>query len=74
MLLFIPMMVNQSRFAEFIKQKAWRILFIYIKSDQLPKHSMKYMLEHISTQLIPIPEDQKKYFRNFNAHAELNGL
>lgn len=44
------------------------------KADQLPKHSMKYMLEHITTQLLPIAEDQKKYFRNFNAHAELNGL
>jgi molybdenum cofactor guanylyltransferase len=44
------------------------------QSDQLPKHSMKYMLEHLSTQQIPIKEDQKKYFRNFNAHAELNGL
>lgn len=43
-------------------------------SHQLPKHSMKYMLEHITTQLLPLTDDQKKYFRNFNAHAELNGL
>lgn len=41
---------------------------------QLPKHSMKFMLDHTNTYLIPISDDQKKYFRNFNAHAELNGL
>jgi len=44
------------------------------KSNQLPKHSMKYMLEHISTSSVPLPDDKKKCFRNFNAHAELNGL
>lgn len=49
------------------------ILQLYLK-DQLPKHSMKYMLEHIATHFIPIPGDKKKCFRNFNAHAELNGL
>ena len=42
--------------------------------NQLPKHSMKYMLEHISPQIIPISEDKKRSFHNFNAHAELNGL
>jgi molybdopterin-guanine dinucleotide biosynthesis protein A len=44
------------------------------QSGQLPRHSMKYMLEHINTFLIPLPGDQKNSFRNFNAHAELNGL
>jgi molybdopterin-guanine dinucleotide biosynthesis protein A len=43
-------------------------------NNQLPKHSMKYMLEHIATHLIPLPDDKKRCFRNFNAHAELNGL
>lgn len=42
--------------------------------DRLPKHSMKYMLEHINTHFSSIPDDKKKCFRNFNAHAELNGL
>jgi molybdopterin-guanine dinucleotide biosynthesis protein A len=41
---------------------------------QLPRHSMKFMLEHLSVFTLPIEEEQKKYFRNFNAHAELNGL
>jgi molybdenum cofactor guanylyltransferase len=43
-------------------------------TNQLLKHSMKYMLEQVNTLSIPITVDQKKYFRNFNAHAELNGL
>ncbi|HEY6505691.1 MAG TPA: molybdenum cofactor guanylyltransferase [Chitinophagaceae bacterium] len=49
------------------------ILSLY-QNKQLPKHSMKYMLEHIATHTIPVSEDKKKCFRNFNAHAELNGL
>jgi molybdenum cofactor guanylyltransferase len=49
------------------------IIHLY-QTDQLPKYSMKYILEHISSELIPIAEDQKKYFGNFNTHAELNGL
>jgi molybdenum cofactor guanylyltransferase len=49
------------------------ILSLY-QTNQLPKHSMKYMLEHISTYSTPLPDDKKKCFRNFNAHAELNGL
>jgi molybdopterin-guanine dinucleotide biosynthesis protein A len=49
------------------------ILQLY-QTNQLSKHSMKYMLEHISTHSIPLPDDKKKAFRNFNAHAELNGL
>jgi molybdopterin-guanine dinucleotide biosynthesis protein A len=44
------------------------------KTNQLLKHSMKYMLEHVNTFSIPLATDQKKYFRNFNAHAELKGL
>ncbi len=44
------------------------------QTNQLPKHSMKYMLEHITTHLLPLTDDKKKCFRNFNAHAELNGL
>jgi len=43
-------------------------------TNQLPRHSMKYMLEHISTSFSPLPADKKDCFRNFNTHAELNGL
>jgi molybdopterin-guanine dinucleotide biosynthesis protein A len=45
-----------------------------LKANKLPRHSMKFVLEHISTFSIVLAEEQKKYFRNFNAHAELNGL
>jgi molybdopterin-guanine dinucleotide biosynthesis protein A len=46
---------------------------LYI-TGRLPRHSMKYMLEHIATHTLILPEDKKKAFMNFNAHADLNGL
>ncbi len=49
------------------------ILDMY-RSQQLVKHSMKFVLEHINTISIPLEEEQKKFFSNFNTHAELNGL
>jgi molybdopterin-guanine dinucleotide biosynthesis protein A len=45
-----------------------------LRSGQLNKHSMKFMLDHLHCKTIVASEEQKKYFRNFNAHAELNGL
>ena len=56
------------------KAKGLAHILVLYKSKQLPKHSMKYMLDHISTHSSPLPDDKKKSFRNFNAHAELNGL
>lgn len=44
------------------------------RSDQLKKYSMKYMLEHIPMFSNPLPANKKNCFRNFNTHAELNGL
>ncbi|HEV3224482.1 MAG TPA: molybdenum cofactor guanylyltransferase [Puia sp.] len=41
---------------------------------QLVRHSMKFILDHLVTSLIPIPENWKIYFKNVNAHADLNGL
>ena len=41
---------------------------------ELRKHSMKFMLDHLTVIRIPIPENWKPYFRNINAHADLNGL
>jgi molybdopterin-guanine dinucleotide biosynthesis protein A len=43
-------------------------------SGQLVRHSMKFILDHLVTSLIPIPENWKIYFKNVNAHADLNGL
>jgi len=44
------------------------------KTNQLTKHSMKYVLGCISTSFIHLSDDKKKYFANFNTQAELNGL
>ena len=44
------------------------------QQQQLTKHSMKFMLEHLDTCYIPLEAGQKKAFQNFNAHASLNGL
>jgi molybdopterin-guanine dinucleotide biosynthesis protein A len=49
------------------------IIQIHQKGN-LVKHSMKFMLELLHSYIIPISDEQKKYFSNFNAHAELNGL
>jgi molybdenum cofactor guanylyltransferase len=43
-------------------------------NGQLTRHSMKFILEQLRTYYQPMSEEQKKYFRNFNAHATLNGL
>ena len=50
-----------------------KILGLY-KSNQLVKHSMKYILEQMNTYSIPLSEDKKKCFRNFNTKEELNTL
>ena len=44
------------------------------KTGHLPKYSMKNVLESIPTFLISPSPDKKKFFSNFNTHAELNGL
>lgn len=56
------------------KASGLAVVLAMYQSQQLTKHSMKFMLYHINMFTIPIVEEQKKYFRNFNAHAELNGL
>ena len=49
-------------------------IFGMLQSGNLTKHSMKFMLDHLSIFTVALKEEQKKQFRNFNAHAELNGL
>ena len=56
------------------KAKGLATIHHLYKTSQLPRHSMKYMLEHIKTCSLVLPADKKQCFRNFNAHAELNGL
>jgi molybdopterin-guanine dinucleotide biosynthesis protein A len=43
-------------------------------NNQLTRYSMKFMLEQLTVQQQPVLPEQKKYFQNFNAHAQLNGL
>lgn len=49
------------------------ILLLY-HANGLKKYSMKFMLDHLAIHRTPLKEEEKKAFRNFNAHAELNGL
>ena len=49
------------------------ILSLY-HTNGLQKYSMKFMLDHLTVHATPLKEEEKKAFRNFNAHAELNGL
>jgi molybdenum cofactor guanylyltransferase len=45
-----------------------------LQQDELPRHSMKYALGLSNTLSLPLSDEEKKYFQNFNAHAALNGL
>jgi len=45
-----------------------------MNNGALVKHSMKFILDHLSVSSIAATAEQKKCFRNFNAHAALNGL
>ena len=56
------------------KSAGLSIILDMLVSGHLNKHSMKFMLDHLDTTTIPVTAEQKKFFRNFNAHAELNGL
>jgi len=44
------------------------------RNNQLPRHSMKYMLEQVTASISPLPTDKKDCLRNFNTHAGLSGL
>jgi len=44
------------------------------KQDKLVKHSMKFILSQLIVCEIAAHDTQKIYFRNFNAHADINGL
>jgi len=56
------------------KSKGLAYVHQQYSNNQLPRYSMKYMLDHISTSTTSLPIDKKDRFRNFNTHAELNGL
>lgn len=50
-----------------------RILAQHSK-QALPRFSMKYLLAQLTVLYLPVQPEQERAFRNFNAHAELNGL
>jgi molybdopterin-guanine dinucleotide biosynthesis protein A len=54
--------------------KGLSIILTMLREGRLVRHSMKFMLDQLQVNAVPVTEDHKKYFRNFNAHAELNGL
>ncbi len=54
--------------------KALASVIDLMNGEQLKKHSMKFILDHLTVSTITANEEQKKCFRNFNAHAELNSL
>ena len=56
------------------KSKGLAYVHQQYSNNQLPRYNMKYMLDHISTSTTSLPIDKKDRFRNFNTHAELNGL
>lgn len=54
--------------------KGLSLILGMLRDGQLSKHSMKFMLDHLAINTIAISNEQKNCFRNFNAHAELNGM
>jgi molybdopterin-guanine dinucleotide biosynthesis protein A len=54
--------------------KGLAVILNMFREGRLTRHSMKFMLDHLHVNRIPVTEEQKRSFRNFNAHAELNGL
>lgn len=56
------------------RSKALADIYQLYVTDSLSKHSMKFVLEQMHASFHPIKENQKQYFRNLNAHADINGL
>lgn len=52
--------------------KGLSLILTMLYKGQLVKHSMKFMLEHLTVTKMPLKENEKKYFRNFNTPAEIN--
>jgi molybdopterin-guanine dinucleotide biosynthesis protein A len=50
-----------------------QIIRLY-NNNMLARHSMKFVLDHINSFVQPMTPAQTNHFRNFNAHAQLNGL
>ncbi|TAH09298.1 MAG: molybdenum cofactor guanylyltransferase [Sphingobacteriia bacterium] len=56
------------------KANALSTIYQLYQDKKLLKHSMKFVLEQISSAAITLDKDQVEYFKNFNARKDLNGL
>lgn len=56
------------------KAKGLASILPMCEEGTLTRHSMKNMLEYFDIKARDISAKEEKYFRNFNAHAKLNGL
>ncbi len=54
--------------------KGLAVIFAMLNKGELIKHSMKFMLEHLMVTRIPLSENEKKYFLNFNTQDEVTIL
>jgi molybdenum cofactor guanylyltransferase len=54
--------------------KALKKIIVLQKENKLLKHSMKFILSKLTVCEIALHDLQKMFFRNFNAHADINGL
>ena len=56
------------------KSKCLNKILHFYQTDQLSGQSMKNVLEQNNTFSIPVPDDKRKCFQNFNTQSELNKL
>jgi molybdenum cofactor guanylyltransferase len=56
------------------KATALNGIYTLYQQHSLSRHSMKFALEHLNVFSIPVKEQNLTFFKNFNTHAERNGL
>ncbi len=56
------------------KATALSVIYNMHLQYSLARHSMKYALEQLNVFSIPVKEQNLAFFKNFNSHAERNGL
>lgn len=56
------------------KAKGLSLILGMYNTRALTKSSMKFMIEQLAVLRIPLHDEEKNFFRNFNTHADLGGL
>jgi len=51
---------------------ALRKIYALLMKQELHKHSMKYALDHLDVCYLPVTENWKAYFNNYNSQSDLN--